>query len=235
MARPLSLMLATALMLPICVSSSFSGEMKVSGSGQVAAVPDIATTIIEIRSRAKEASKAQSLNVETVKQVTQELGKLGIATSDIHTSSFQFRRDARNDADGNITELGYYAEMSLTVTVRNFDNLGKVVAVAVSNGATSINDFVFSIADTAPLVEKARTLAFENASLEASRNAAAAKVTLVGISAISDGQATLPGFGQICVACADISSPDDKKKLEPEIRPDRVAVGYDVTVAYEFK
>lgn len=231
-----------ALLFALCVASfawtetAASGTLQVQGRGQVAVTPDIASTSIQIRSRARTAQAAATSNAETIKRVIAALENLGVSANDIHTSRYQFRRDARDDPDGNIIERGYFAEMSVDVTVRDFDDLGKVITAAISAGATSVQDYVFSVSDTVALVERARSLAFEDARKEAEKNAAAAKVTLIGISSIADGRATLPGIrGFYFGGSADMPAPESRRQMEPEVLPDMVAVGYDVTVTYEFK
>jgi uncharacterized protein YggE len=53
--------------------------------------------------------------------------------------------------------------IQLNVTVRDIDAVGEIMAIAVENGANSVNNIQFSIADQSELVAQARSMALADA------------------------------------------------------------------------
>jgi uncharacterized protein len=173
-------------------------------------------------------------NVATTKNLYAAIAKLGIKRSDFGSTNFAFKRDARADNDGKIVELGYYAENSVQITAKKFEDLPKIIAVAVANGATSIGDISYTVSDTKPYIDQARLKAFQNAKDEAEKSALAAGLKLNQIETISLGDAYIPEVSAATYALdghADLPAP----QLQPLLTPGTVHVKYSVTIEYLLK
>jgi uncharacterized protein len=205
----------------------------VRGTGEVEVAPDIASVVVEIRSRDKEPSKAQAKNVAITKKLFAALQGIGVKRSNLGSTGYVFKRDARTDSEGKIIELGYYAENSVQVKAEKFDDLPSIIANSVANGATSIGDVSYTLSDTKTYIDRAREEAFQNAKDEAQKSAKAAGMLLGSIKTISLGDAYIP-------AVAASSSPDGAAdipaaQLEPLLNPGTIRVSYTVTIEYELK
>ena len=205
----------------------------VMGTGEVEVRPDIAAVTVEVRSRNNDPVKAQSENVVVTKKLFAAFESMGIKNTDMGSTSFNFRRDAKMDSEGNVQELGFYATNSVQVKAPKFDDLPKIIAVAIANGATSVGDISYSIVDTKPQIAKARRKAFENAASEAKDSAEAASLKLGAIKTISLGSAYIPPVeaSRNFEGGADLPA----STLEPLLNPGNVRVTYTVTIEYELK
>jgi uncharacterized protein YggE len=92
----------------------------------------------------------------------------------------------------------YVVNNQLEVTLRETGKLGALLGAVTSSGANNIWGINFDLADKAPLVERARAQAVENALADAKRVAALTGVKLGKIVRVSDG-AQSGGPGPIAV------------------------------------
>jgi len=220
----------------LSISPSFAKgpTIVVKGDGDIEVVPDVASIRIEVRSRDKDPEKAQADNVAVTKKLFSVFETAGVKRSDMGSTNYTFKRDARNDKDGKIIELGYYAENSVQIKVSHFELLPRLVAIAVANGATSIDDVSYTLNDEKPYIDRARAEAFQKAKEEAQKSAAAAGMALGPIVTVSLGGAYIPDqltAGRIESGEHDMAAPD----LQPLLNPGTVHVQYTVTVEYELK
>ena len=81
---------------------------------------------------------------------------------------------------------GFVATNILRIKVRNIPALGAVLDALATAGANRIESISFSITDQAPLLDRARVLAVEDARHKAEVFAKAAGVTLGAIEMISE-------------------------------------------------
>jgi uncharacterized protein len=212
------LFLTVALFAISNVSALAKGPtILVNGVGDIEVIPDIASVVVKVRSRDKDPEKAQIRNVEVTKKLFAAFEEMGVKRSTMASSNYTFKRDATANNDGKIVELGYYAENSLQINVSKFEMLPRLIALAVANGATSIDDVSYKLSDEKPYIDKARIQAFQKAKADAGKSAIAAGMTLGPIVTVSLGGAYIPdslvasrGQGE-----ADIASPGLQPLLNP--------------------
>jgi uncharacterized protein len=212
------LFLTVALFAISNVSALAQGPtILVNGVGDIEVIPDIASVVVKVRSRDKDPEKAQIRNVEVTKKLFAAFEEMGVKRSTMASSNYTFKRDATANNDGKIVELGYYAENSLQINVSKFEMLPRLIALAVANGATSIDDVSYKLSDEKPYIDKARIQAFQKAKADAGKSAIAAGMTLGPIVTVSLGGAYIPdslvasrGQGE-----ADIASPGLQPLLNP--------------------
>ncbi len=213
----------------------------VVGQSEVETMPDMATLTIDVRNRNKDAAKAQATNVDQVKKLMSKINAVGLKTSEMRTSNYQFARDAKSDSEGNIIELGFYADTTIVIETPHFELLPQIVAIAVMNGATNVGDASYWLSDDTAVVDKARSIAFQNADQEAKKAATAVRSTLGPISKIAVGAAAIAnmmagiegGLGGGRSAKYEVANaPAD---IAPNLTVDMVKVQYFVTIEYELK
>jgi hypothetical protein len=123
------------------------------------------------------------------------LKESGIEARDIQTSGFSVNpnyvySDARDDLGYSMPPKinGYQVSNSVTVVVRDLEELGSILDRSVTVGANTVNGVSFSVAAPSELLDEARKLAFDNARDKAELYADAADVKLGDLEQISERQ-----------------------------------------------
>jgi uncharacterized protein len=166
--------------------------LTVSGQGSVTRAPDRATVSFRVETTNEQAAAATSANAAIANALTAKLAPLHIAAPAISTSAYGLNYNPRppkpDPASGQ--RYGYTVERTIDVVVNNVDGVGAVVDAGVAAGVTNVNGVTFSLRDRHAAERDAQTAALADAVAQAQNFAAAAKVRLVRIVAISpSGQA----------------------------------------------
>ena len=169
------------------MSPEVSGTIVVSGTGRVAVQPDVADLRLGVAIARSTVAEARAAAAEAMTAILAAVETAGIARPDVRTTllSVQPRYDYR---DGKSPTLaGYDLSNVVEVTVRDLSVLGAVVDGALSAGATSLDGLSFRLDDPAEAERVARTAAVTEARARAEVLAAAAGITIAGVSAIVEG------------------------------------------------
>ena len=202
----------------------------VRGVGDVAVTPDVAFLTIDIRSRDKNPEQAQLQNTLSVRKLTAALLAAGMRPEEVSSTAFNFKRDA-DLSNGQIHELGFYADSSIQIKTHSFALLPKIIGTAISNGATSVGDINYDISEKAAYIDKARIDAFSRAKDDAEKSALAAGLKLGAPQTITLGDASI---GAIEVRSSDGEADvPAARNLQPLIVPGYVHVSYIVNIEYE--
>jgi uncharacterized protein YggE len=171
--------------------------IRVSGSGEVNVVPDMAYINIGVHSEAEDVTRALEANNTQATELTEALKAEGIEEKDIQTANFNVYPQTRYDNMGQPVGTSYVVDNTVYVTVRDLANLGKMLDTAISAGANNIYGISFDIADKETVLAQARELAIKDAEAKAQSVAAVAGVTLGQILSIdvSTPTYTQPYFG----------------------------------------
>ncbi|GHA16484.1 SIMPL domain-containing protein [Devosia pacifica] len=188
--RPLlSVALLASLALPATAAT-----ISVQGTGEVAAAPDMAQINSGVTTQAKTAREALDANNEAMEQLISALTGAGVERRDIQTSQFSVNpnyaySDAR-DSSGYTQPPridSYQVSNTVTVIVRDLDELGAILDSSVDVGANTINGINFSVADPTDLYDEARRAAVEDARRKAQLYADAAGLELEELESITEG------------------------------------------------
>jgi uncharacterized protein len=192
----LSLLLATSAVPNVTMAQESKMETKiartisVSGHGETRAKPDLAVVQLGVFANAKTAREALATNTKSMSGLIAKLKTSGVSDRDMQTSNFSVNPRLIYAQDGSNTQPkmdGYDVTNSLTVTVRDLNNLGGLLDDAVSNGANQINGITFGIEDDTAAVDEARKRAVADARRKAELYATAAGVKLGQVISISEG------------------------------------------------
>jgi uncharacterized protein YggE len=168
--------------------SSPSGGITVTGTGTATSVPDRASFSFGVTTQAATASQALARNGDAMEKVIAALKAHGIATADLQTQSVSL--SPRTSEQGDI--VGYTASDSVSAT-GSIDRAGEVIDAAVGAGATDVSGPSFTRADQDALYRQALKAAVADAKAKAQVLAAAAGVSLGGVTAIVEsGQEPVP-------------------------------------------
>jgi uncharacterized protein YggE len=162
----------------------------VVGTGTADVVPDVADWSFGVRSQAATASDALSANASAMKDVLAALEGAGVAQKDVQTTEVSLYPET---ADDGRTVTGYSASSTVTATVRQVGDAGKVVDAAVRAGASDVYGPNLHPSDTDAAYGEAVDEAFDEARAHAAAIAAKAGVSLGAPVAIVEGGGYVPG------------------------------------------
>jgi hypothetical protein len=167
--------------------------MTVSGTGEVAAAPDMATISLGVTTEGMEAAEAMRRNSEAMTAVLAAVAAAGVAERDVQTSALsvspRWEPPRPNETAPRVS--GFVATNIVTVRVRDLDALGGVLDAVLGEGANTLNGLSFGVADDTALRDAARQAAVADAARKARVLAEAAGVTLGPVTEIVEGG----GFG----------------------------------------
>lgn len=149
----------------------------VSGQGQVAVAPDIATLTLGVNSQASKVSDAQSEAATAMSSVIQLLKNKGIADKDITTVGFNIY-PVMNYTSNTIT--GYQVSNTVRVKIRNINDSGSIIdaVTAAAGNLIRVSGISFDVNDPAPFLIQARQQAMADANSKASQLASLGGVKL---------------------------------------------------------
>ncbi|MEA4910832.1 26 kDa periplasmic immunogenic protein [bioreactor metagenome] len=169
----------------------------ITGTGKVAAVPDVSTISFTLRSESKN-DNTKTLQEDISKKadsVFAKLKELGIDEKDIKTTNYSVNpkygyRDCYSASSIQPCEsryvLGYEASESVDVKVRSTENVSKVLDVLAGDKITEVYGPNFSIDDVEAVKDSARDLAIQDAKDKASVLAKSLGVKIKRIVSFSD-------------------------------------------------
>jgi len=202
--------------------------ISVSGTGRVVLSPDTADVRLgvtlerpTVRQARQDAAKAMDAIVASIKHN-------GVPDKDLTTSVLSLQPTYDYSAGTQARIRGYQFTNALAVTVRNLNKVGDVVDDAIAAGATSLDGVTFRVDDHTKAEAQARSAAMVDARAKADALAAAARVSIAGVSSISETVAPVPYpvyFGAAQAGAVD-------KSVATPIQPGTSEVSVTVVVVY---
>jgi len=210
----------------------------VTGTGTVTMPPDEVTVYLGVQTTSNDAATAQQINAEKMEQVIKALQDAGIGKDDMETAGYNIYpvRDyyygvspISETEDRGITS--YVVSNQLKVSVKDIDNVGRIIDSAVEAGANEVNSVSFMLSDETR--KKAREQALKNAvkaaELDADTLASALGARITGaVQASTSGGSFAGPAPAVEYAVADSMS-------STPITPGDVSVSAYVTVTYQFE
>jgi uncharacterized protein YggE len=202
----------------------------IAGEGEVEAVPDIAQITLGVETNSAQVAVAQQENTQKVNQMIASLKQLGIEEKDIKTSQYSVYPQY-DYPDGRQILRGYQISQSVTVKIRNFDNIGKALEMAGSAGVNQVGGLSFTIDDPEGLRQQARVEALQNAKSKAEELAKNAGVKLGRLVSFNESEGGSPIPYPVAMRAEGYAL--DEKSVAPDIQPGSQEVKVFVSVTYE--
>lgn len=163
-----------------------AAKLTVSGEGRSTAAPDLAMITLGVSTEAATAEAAMSQNSGRQQAVIDALKAEGIEARDIQTSglNLQPKMDYPNGQAPKL--VGYIAQNTVSVRVRDIAGLGGVLDKLVATGANEISGISFARDDMSAAQDQARAAAVAEARRKAELMAQAAGMRLGALRALSD-------------------------------------------------
>lgn len=190
---------ATALVVAGCTSETKVSVdqvqqtgIAVSGTGQVAVVPDIAVVSLGVEVTRSTVADARSAAATSMDAVRASLKRNGVDDKDVATQYFSIQPQYGGfdsvDKSGTPKIIGYTVVNQLSVKVRKIDDVSKVVDSAVSAGgdAARVQGVTFTVDQPEQFQAQAREKAVEDAHTRAEQLAKLAGVKLGRARSVSE-------------------------------------------------
>ena len=217
-----------------------------TGHGEVQAVPDIATVYFTISKDAKTVKDAQALVAGIEKKAIDFLKTSNVDEKDIKAANasfypkYEYRYDTRvvpctefscPPNNGKNVIIGYTASESITVKVRNTDDVGKIMQGLGTLGVSDLNGPNFSIDDEDDLKMEARKKAIDDAKAKAKVLAKDLDVRLGKVVDFSEAGGAMPMY----YGKAEMDSAVTSMPVPAQIPKGENTISSDVTITYEIK
>ena len=188
LSRPLIFALALVLMpLPAFADDADNpGLVAVTGEGSAYLAPDMAVITLTVTRQETTARAALDANSAAMGQVLEAMKADGIAERDLQTSGFSINPQYQYPKNEEPRVVGYQVSNSLTVRVRDLDQLGTIIDKSVTLGVNQGGQIRFTNDDPSDAITKARTAAVQDAREKATTLTEAAGVDLGRIVNISE-------------------------------------------------
>lgn len=179
--------LAAYLALPVVPAfATDKGQIVITGTASVTAIPDIALVSAGVETTAQTAREALSANTTAMQSVFETAKKLGIEERDIQTSNFNIGPNWEHGPTGS-RENGFAVSNQVTLRLRDVAKVGEALDALVSGGANRAGGVQFVVSDADERLDTARREAVTKAKARAELYAAAADVELGEIISIREG------------------------------------------------
>lgn len=167
--------------------------LTISATAEVDAVPDLATARFAVVTEGLSPEAVQEVNTRKINKVLDFLKDEGIDEKDIKTQNYNLFPRYKYD-EGEQTLVGYSLNQTITVKMRDLEQVGDIIAGVVDSGANTISSLNFSIEDPGELQQEARKLALEKAKEKAKELADVAGVKLGKVITFSESSVSFPPF-----------------------------------------
>jgi len=217
-----------------------------NGHGEVNAVPDIANVYFTISKDAETVKEAQAMVTEVEKKSLDFLRENNVLDKDIKTSyaSFYPKYESVYEKSlvpcsqygcppngGKSVIVGYTASESITIKVRNTDDVGKIMQGLGALGVSDLSGPNFAIDKEDSLKAEARRQAIVDAKMKAKTLARDLGVRLGDIVAFSEvgNYYPMPMYAKSMSEGTDISTPP------AELPKGENTISAEVTITYELE
>ncbi|PKR85299.1 SIMPL domain-containing protein [Heyndrickxia camelliae] len=151
--------------------------MTVIGTAQLSQKPDTVTIHLEIMTENQQLQQAQQENAFKMNRVIQALLQAGLTKENIQTSSYIIH-PKYDYADGKQVFKGYQVFNSIMVRIKNLNQAGQMIDIAVQNGVNQVSNIQFSIENHHRFYREALSNALINAVSKAQTIAETLKVKM---------------------------------------------------------
>lgn len=167
-------------------------RLDVVATGEVNAVPDIATIGAGVVSQAPTAAAAMADNARRSAATVAAIRRAGVADRDIQTTSVSLSPQYRYAENQPPAITGYQASTRVSVRFRDIRAAGPILDSLVAAGANQIDGPSLSIDKPQPLLDQAREKAISAARARADLYARATGLQVKRIVSISEGSYDMP-------------------------------------------
>jgi hypothetical protein len=216
-----------------------SRSFRVSSSGKVSVVPNIAIFSASVVSEGKDLKNLQDENAKRLNNVLNFLKEQGIESKDIKTTDYniipQYEYYPCGNYEGSLSKkcpppkiVGYSILQTLEVKVRDFSKVGDILSGVVEGGANQVSGLRFTVDNYEDLELQAKEVAIANAKKSALEIAKSGNFKLGKIISVDFYRSgNIPG--------QYLFSKAEGVSASPNIEPGTQEINVVATIQYEIK
>lgn len=202
----------------------------VTGTGEVETTPDQVSVSVGVQTTGSTVSQVQTdLNTRS-KAVVDAIKAVGIDQKDIQTTNYSIYPEYDYET-GRQRVRGYTASTNVTVTTKQIDQINAVIDAATANGANTVGNIAFDVADKTAAQNAAREKAMAEANGKAREAARVAGFSLGKIinyqESFSGEQPPYPMMARFDTAMS--------QEAKTDIQPGQQNLTVTVSVSYEIR
>lgn len=209
--RCLATLLAAGCLVVPAAADELTG-IHVTGTGEVAVVPDLARLSLEVRREGPDANRLKAELDEVVVAVLGLTDALNIERRDVTAAAVNIYPRYRPSDQGSVID-GLIASRSIEVVLRDLALIGDLINGALERGVTGVGGIQLDAANRVELERQALDLAIDDARREARQIAARFEVRLGALkNAVAGSHAVQPVMMEAMVmrsAAKDSFSPGE--------------------------
>lgn len=209
-------------------SKRASHTLSVTGTGRVAAQPDIALFNINVSLQSYNISDVQSQNTAVTNAIINFLKDQEVEEKDVQTKSYTIY-PWWDYTDKGRKFRGFQIHHVLAVKVRDFEKIGTILESVIGLGANDVH-FNFGFEEREKLEAKARAEAIDQAKKKAGELARQLGVHLVRVVSFSDQGAPLGRLGE---GMFDAEAAKAEAPTGPTVAAGESEIQSTVTIVYE--
>ena len=217
-------------------SPEFKNIITVDGSGKVTVKPDVAVINAGVVTEKNTVAEAQKENTDKMNAIIKTLKTdFKITDNDIKTS--QYNIYPRYDwTDGAQKIIGYSVSQSVEIKVRDFDQIGGILAKAAELGTNSLNGPTFSVDDPEVYKAEAREKAITKAKEKSRILADQVGIKLGSIVNFSENfGGPLSPIAYSNDMAFGLGGANEKSLPTPTIEPGSEEISVNVSISYEIR
>lgn len=208
--------------------------ISVNGNAQLKAQPNEAIVLLRVETNGTNAKDAQDKNTLAMSSVQRALKQAGVEDKEMETMNYNIYPNTYWDNEKQRqVELGYKASHTLQVKTTELDQVGKLIQIAVDNGATNLDSVSYTLSKEAERTAKDEALrqATKDARQKADALADGLDLRIVKVSSVSINEYNVMPFYRGGVAYAESAMMD--KGMPVPVAPQEVDVSANVQVVFE--
>lgn len=183
--------------------------VRVTGNGQAAAPPDQARMEFEVTTESQKPEEASSQAKARMADVLKAIKAHGVPEKDIQTIRYGVQPKYRYDKDGGeAKQVGFTVSSRLRVTIKNLDQVGKILEAVTKAGISQIDGPSFGFVDPSKLEVLALKDAMKDARNKAEALAQSADASLGKVLSIQSSSASAPGPRPMMMSMANKAATD---------------------------
>lgn len=206
-------------------------RLDIVATGEVSAVPDVASIGAGVVTQSANAASALSDNAARMATTLAALRKAGVAERDIQTTSVNLSPQYRYADNQPPVITGYQASSRVSVRFRDIKTSGKILDSLVAAGANQIDGPTLSVDKPEPLYDQARTKAVADAQARAALYAKATGLRIKRIVSISEGSVEMPVVRPMAMRAFAAKSP----AADTEIAAGEQKIAISLSVTFELQ
>lgn len=209
--------------------------ISVSGEAKAYFEPNRALISVGVETEGKNTIDIKKENDERVQRLMKAFTKAGVKRTDIQTSNLDIQPVYEYNS-GKRNFVKYTMRNTVTVTVRELDNVSNVINYAIAEGGNVLNGLQFFVANAEMIRDSLRVEAVKVAKKKAVEIAAAVDMTVtkpISIEASSGGGSPYPVMMRQNMVNSMVA--EDASMSETEVSGGQIVIKANVSVIFEME